>query len=40
MAGVFALLGVGFEEAVLAALLFRGVFYLVPYLVSLGFSGG
>ena len=37
MAGVFALLGVGFEEAVLAALLFRGVFYLVPYLVSLGF---
>jgi len=37
MAGVFALLGVGFEEAVLAALLFRGVFYLVPYLASLGF---
>lgn len=37
MAGVFALLGVGFEEAVLAALLFRGVFYLVPYLISLGF---
>ncbi|MDH3259561.1 MAG: flippase-like domain-containing protein [Acidimicrobiia bacterium] len=37
MAGVFALLGVGFEEAVLAALLFRGVFYLVPYVVSLGF---
>jgi uncharacterized protein (TIRG00374 family) len=37
MAGVFALLGVGFEEAVLAALLFRGVFYLTPYLVSLGF---
>jgi uncharacterized protein (TIRG00374 family) len=37
MAGVFALLGVGFEEAVLAALLFRGVFYLVPYLVSLAF---
>ena len=37
MAGVFTLLGVGFEEAVLAALLFRGVFYVVPYLVSLGF---
>ena len=37
MAGVFALLGVGFEKAVLAALLFRGVFYFVPYLVSLGF---
>jgi hypothetical protein len=37
MAGVFALLGVGFEEAVLAALLFRGVFYVVPYIVSLGF---
>ncbi len=37
MAGVFALLGVGFEEAVLAALLFRGVYYVVPYLVSLAF---
>jgi uncharacterized protein (TIRG00374 family) len=37
MAGVFTLLGVGFEEAVLAALLFRGVFYLAPYLVSLAF---
>jgi uncharacterized protein (TIRG00374 family) len=37
MAGVFALLGVGFEEAVLAALLFRAVFYIIPYLVSLGF---
>jgi uncharacterized protein (TIRG00374 family) len=37
MAGVFSLLGVGFEEAVLAALLFRGVFYVVPYFVSLGF---
>jgi uncharacterized protein (TIRG00374 family) len=37
MAGVFALLGVGFEQAVLAALLFRGVFYVVPYFVSLGF---
>ena len=37
MAGVFALLGVGFEEAVLAALLFRAVFYVIPYLVSLGF---
>lgn len=37
MAGVFALLGVGFEQAVLAALLFRGVFYVAPYFVSLGF---
>ena len=37
MAAVFTLLGVGFEKAVLAALLFRGVFYLVPYFVSLGF---
>lgn len=37
MAAVFALLGVGFEKAVLAALLFRAVFYLVPYLVSLSF---
>ncbi|MGZ5385392.1 MAG: lysylphosphatidylglycerol synthase transmembrane domain-containing protein [Acidimicrobiia bacterium] len=37
MAGVFALLGVGFEEAILAALLFRVVYYIAPYLVSLGF---
>jgi uncharacterized protein (TIRG00374 family) len=37
MAGVFTLLGVGFEEAVLAVLLFRGVFYLAPYFISLAF---
>lgn len=37
MAGVFALLGTSFEQAVLASVLWRGVFYLLPYIVSLGF---
>lgn len=37
MAGVFALLGVGFGKAVLASLLFRVVFYVVPYAISLAF---
>lgn len=37
MAGVFALLGVSFEQAVLAAILFRVVFFVLPYLFSLGF---
>ena len=37
MAGLYALLGVPLQRAVLAAILFRVVYYLIPYLVSLGF---
>jgi uncharacterized protein (TIRG00374 family) len=37
MAGIYALLGVPFHQAVLASILFRVVYYLVPYVVSLGF---
>lgn len=36
MAGVFSLLGVPIEEALLAAILFRLVYYLLPYLAALG----
>ena len=39
MAGIYALLGVPFEQALLAAILFRGVYYLVPYGFSLIFYG-
>jgi uncharacterized protein (TIRG00374 family) len=35
MAGIYALLGVQFEQAVLAAILFRILYYLVPYLLIL-----
>jgi uncharacterized protein (TIRG00374 family) len=37
MAATYALLGVPFEQAVLAAILFRAVYYLAPFLISLGF---
>jgi uncharacterized protein (TIRG00374 family) len=37
MAGIFALLGVRFEQALLTAILFRGVYYLIPYGFSLFF---
>jgi uncharacterized protein (TIRG00374 family) len=37
MAGLYALLGVPLRTAVLAAILFRIVYYFVPFLVSLGF---
>ena len=37
MAAVYTLLGVPFEQAALAAVLFRVVYYLIPFLVSLGF---
>jgi uncharacterized protein (TIRG00374 family) len=37
MAGLYALLGVPLEKAVLASILFRLVYYLVPFLVSLVF---
>jgi uncharacterized protein (TIRG00374 family) len=39
MAGLYALLGVPLQKAVLASILFRLVYYLVPYLVSLVFYG-
>jgi uncharacterized protein (TIRG00374 family) len=38
MTGVFALLGVPFGQAFLAAILFRAVFFFLPYVISLGFS--
>jgi uncharacterized protein (TIRG00374 family) len=37
MAAVYTLLGGPFEQAALATVLFRIVYYLVPFLVSLGF---
>ena len=37
MAGIYALLGVRFEQAVLAAILFRIMYYLVPYFLILPF---
>lgn len=37
MAAVYVLLGVPFGQALLAALLFRTVYYFIPFLVSLGF---
>jgi uncharacterized protein (TIRG00374 family) len=36
MAGIFTLFGIPFETAVLASVLFRVVYSIVPYLVSLG----
>lgn len=39
MTGVFVLLGAPFEQALLASILFRGIFFLVPYGVSLLFYG-
>ncbi len=37
MAGIYALLGVPIRTAVLAAILFRVVYYFIPFLASLGF---
>ena len=37
MAGTYHLLGVPLEEAVLASVLFRAVYYMVPFAVSLAF---
>lgn len=39
MAGVFVLLGTPVEQAVLAALLFRVIYFLLPYFASFGFYG-
>jgi uncharacterized protein (TIRG00374 family) len=40
MAGIFALLGVSLDRAALASILFRVVYFFVPYLVSLLFYWG
>jgi uncharacterized protein (TIRG00374 family) len=37
MAGILALLGISFHRAVLASILFRLVYFIFPYLISLGF---
>jgi uncharacterized membrane protein YbhN (UPF0104 family) len=37
MAGVFALFGVPFSQGVLVAILFRVVYYFVPFIVSSAF---
>jgi len=39
MAGMYALMGINFQQALLAAVLFRGAYYLIPYLLSLIFYG-
>ena len=40
MAGTYHLLGVPLEEAVLASVLFRAVYYMAPFAVSLAFYRG
>jgi glycosyltransferase 2 family protein len=39
MAGIFYLLGASFQQALLASILFRGIYFLLPYGVSLAFYG-
>jgi uncharacterized protein (TIRG00374 family) len=39
MAGIFSLLGTSFEQAILASILFRMVYYIFPYLISLAITG-
>ena len=39
MAGVFVLLGASFQQALLASILFRGIYFLIPYGISLVFYG-
>ncbi len=40
MAGIYALLGSRLEQALLAAILFRIMYYLVPYFLILPFYNG
>ena len=40
MAGTYHLLGVPLEEAILASLLFRAIYYMAPFAVSLAFYRG
>jgi uncharacterized protein (TIRG00374 family) len=37
MSGIYALLGVPLPQAVLAAILFRVIYYFIPFFISLGF---
>jgi uncharacterized protein (TIRG00374 family) len=37
MAGIYALLGVPIQTALLSAILFRIIYYFIPFLISLGF---
>lgn len=37
MTGIFTLFGIPFEKAVLATILYRVIFMIIPYLLSLGF---
>jgi uncharacterized protein (TIRG00374 family) len=39
MVGIFVLLGAPFQQALLASILFRGVFFLLPYGISIPFYG-
>jgi glycosyltransferase 2 family protein len=39
MAGVYAMLGVPFEQAVLVSILFRFIYYLGPYFISMTYYG-
>ena len=39
MAGIFTLLGSSFQQALLTSILFRAIFFLLPYAVSLPFFG-
>ncbi len=39
MAGIFVLLGASFQQALLASILFRGIFFFLPYGISLAFYG-
>ncbi len=38
MAGIYALMGINLQQAVLAAILFRAIYYLLPYFLILPFS--
>jgi uncharacterized protein (TIRG00374 family) len=40
LTGIYALLGVPLEQAVLASILFRVVYYMIPFVVSLAFYRG
>jgi uncharacterized protein (TIRG00374 family) len=39
MTGFFVLLGASFQQALLASILFRGIYFLIPYGISLIFYG-
>jgi uncharacterized membrane protein YbhN (UPF0104 family) len=35
MAGIFSLLGTSFEQAILASILFRAIYYVLPFFLSI-----